>query len=110
MDILFEVEEQTEFGMGFLGIAEGVPVGHVRIYGCGEHVTEMTAIWLVDKKGGNISIREFAETFFGYLKGQGYKEVWMRSEDIDEGDDFGFRLEEWDNSGWYPKYLFRREL
>mgnify|MGYP002510529249 CR=1 FL=1 len=110
MDILFEVEEQTELGVGFVGIAEDIPVGHVRIYRRGKHVAELAAIWLVDKEGGKPGIREFAEAFFAYLKEQGYTELWMQSEDMDEGDDFGFRLEERDNSGWYPKYLFLRKL
>lgn len=110
MDILFEVEERTELGVGFVGIAEDVTMGHVRIYRRGEHVAELAAIWLVDREKGNLNLREFAETFFGYLKGQGYTEIWMQSEDMDGGDDLGFRLEERDNSGWYPKYFFRREL
>ena len=110
MDIMFQVEEQTELGMGFVGIAEETPVGHVRIYRRGEQAAELAALWLVDKEGGKPGIREFAEAFFGYMKGLGYTELWMQSEDMDEGDDFGFRLEEWDNSGWYPKYSFLRKL
>ena len=110
MDILFQVEERTEFGMGFVGIAEGAPVGHVRVYCRGEHVAELAAIWLVDREKGNINLREFAESFFRYLKGQGYTEIWMQSEDMDDGDDLDFRLEERDNSGWYPKYFFLRKL
>lgn len=62
MDILFEIEEQNEFGlMRFAGIVGGIPVGH----------------------------------------------AW---EDMDSENDLGFRLEDWDISGWYPKYYYLKEL
>ena len=80
MDILFEVEEQNEYGKSFVGIAEEVSVGHARIHYRGEHVAELTGIWLVDKEGGKIGLREFAEAFFQYLKKQGYAEHWLESE------------------------------
>lgn len=96
--------------MGFAGIAEEATVGHVRIYRRGEHAAELAAIWLEDKEGGKLGIREFAEAFFAYLKELGYTELWMQSEDMDDGDHLGFCLEERDNSGWYPKYFFLRKL
>lgn len=110
MDIQFEMEEQDGFGMGFVGLVQEVPVGHVRLYSRGEHVAELAAIWLADKEGEKLTIREFAEAFYGHLRNLGYTELWMQSEDMDGGDGLGFRLEERDNSGWYPKYYFRREL
>lgn len=110
MDILFEVEKQNQFGMELVGIAEEVPVGHVMLHYRGEHALELRAIWLEDKESENPGIQEFAEAFFRHLKNQGYTELWMVSEDMDDGDAFGFRLEERDNSGWYPKYYFHREL
>ena len=110
MDILFEVEEQNKYGKSFVGIAEEVPVGHARIHYRGEHVAELTGIWLMDKESGKPSLEEFAEAFFRYLKNQGYTELWMESEYMDDGEALGFRLEDRDISGWYPKYISCREL
>lgn len=111
MDILFEVEEQNQYDlMRFVGIVEGVPVGHVWLVYRSEHVAQLFEISLVDKEGGKLGLQEFAEAFFQYMKKQGCTELWINSENMDRMESLGFRLEEWDNSGWYPKYYFLRKL
>ncbi len=110
MDILFEMEGQKEFNIGYIGTVEGIPVGHALLFQRSEHVGQLFEISIEDKDDGKLSLQEFAEAFFRYLKTQGYTELWMDSRDMDRENPLGFQLEDWDNSGWYPKYYFRREL
>ncbi len=110
MDILFKVEEQREYVTCYAGTVEGVPVGHALLFQRSEHVGQLFEISIVDKDGGKLSLQEFAEVFFRYLKTQGYTELWMDSGDMDSENSLGFQLEDWDNSGWYPKYYFCRRL
>lgn len=52
----------------------------------------------------------FLDAFCAFLKSLGYRELFLESPDMDLEDCPGFQLEDWDNSGWEPKYCFRRIL
>ena len=114
MNIHFTITEQTEvmrtFEAAFMSGSTGSVVGYARVAHYDGRSPELCNIWLTETGQAFIDLPAFAETFFVYLKTQGYKELYMDSEDIDAGDQFGFSLESRDNSGWYPKYEFRRRI
>lgn len=56
--------------------------------------------------------KELATAACAYLFGHGVEEIGFFTEDMDIGDLYakalGFQLFEWDNSGWYPVYYYRK--
>ncbi len=108
--IQFEESEQEGRLTIYEGKLCGKTVGYTRVADYGGRGTELCNFWLTDDGKEMLELTAFAESFFCYLKEQGYEEIYLIDEDMDMGDRYGFTLESRDASGWYPKYEFRRVL
>lgn len=110
MEILFSMAENEQSGLVFDGTVNGKVIGHAQMYPYEETVLGLDALWLTDGGKETVDYSEFAEAFFSHLKGLGYTKLFLVTEDMEFGEHLSFQLEERDNSGWYPKYIYCRIL
>ncbi len=110
MEILFSRAQHTASELLFDGAVNGKVIGHAQLYPYSETVLGLNGLWLTDSGKELLEYSKFAEAFFSYLKGLGYTKLFLITEDLEFGEKLSFQLEEWDNSGWYPKYIYIRTL
>lgn len=106
MEILFRETKK----LTFVGTVNSQIVGHAQLYDYTETVLGLYGLWLTERSKSQVDYTEFAEAFFSYLKSLGYTKLFMVTEDMEDGEKLSFQLEERDNSGWYPKYIYCRTL
>lgn len=110
MEIIFKEIRRDQYTVTYTGIVDGEEAGYVDLLHHSRPMLELTRLWLT-KRGQEVTRKkEFLDAFCAYLKEQGHTELRLESEEDELESWWGFRLEERDNSGWYPKYSFRRKL
>lgn len=109
MKILFNETEHTS-KLAFVGIVNNEIAGYAQLYYRAGTILELCGLWLTDYGKSQLDYHAFAEAFFKHLKCLGYTKLYMETDDMEDGERLSFQLQERDNSGWHPKYIYYRIL
>ena len=112
IEFIEDTEENERLGGGdaYIAVADGVAVGKARVRHCYEAVWEIRWLYQTDEGKAKMDFAEYADAFFAFMKSKGCTEVIIENDEDELKFLPGFELYDRDNSGWYPRYYFRREL